>query len=240
MLTSRRFLLPAFLLPAGLCALAFADGSAIDKVYHPYVDPLEWELEWRVVHADQDPVSGKNNRQLHRLALGRAVFDTVFAELYLLGARTAQDDMNLQAYEVEIMWQLTEQGEYSLDYGLLFELEKVHGDDRWEYATTLLLEREMGRFSATANLGLGYEWGGYTDDEIETTLALQARYRYSARLEPALELYLGEDTRGLGPVLMGRERLGPARALRWEFGIVFGLEQATPDYTVRGLLEYEF
>lgn len=74
-------------------------------------------------------------------------------------------------------------------------------------------------------------------NEVETSLTLQ--YRYSPHFEPVLELYLGEDTRGLGPVAMGAQRLGTIKVLRWVAGIIFGIE-ATADYTLRAVLEYEF
>jgi hypothetical protein len=219
---------------------AQADGTAIDKVYRPYVEPLEWELEWRMTHEDDNPITREKRRQLHRLGLGKAVAETVFAEFYLIGAQSAEQSLELEAYEVELLWQLSEQGEYAVDYGLLFELEKEHHEDIWEYSTALLLEKEFGRFSATANLALTYEWGSDIDDELESALALQARYRYSSRFEPALELYTGQDTRALGPVIMGVERLGIMKALRWEVGAIFGVDSATPDYTLRAVLEYEF
>ncbi len=145
-----------------------------------------------------------------------------------------------RSLEVELLWQMSEQGEYAVDYGLLFELEKERDVGTWEYSTTLLLEKEIGRYSATANLGLIYEWGDEIDNEWETALALQGRYRYSPRFEPALEFYMAEDTLGLGPVLTGVERLGLMKALRWEAGIILGMDKDTADYTLRGVLEYEF
>lgn len=232
-------------LAASLCCLLLplqvhADGGVIDKIYHPYVNQLEWELEWRAVQQRQDPATGEARYQTHKLGLGRAVNEFVFAEIYLVGEASADRSLQVRAWEAEVLWQVSEQGEYLLDYGLLFELEKVRDDDIWEYATTLLLERELGRFSATANLGLVYEWGDDIADELETTAALQARYRQSPVLEPALELYLGEDTRALGPVLLGMARLGERQALRWEAGVVWGLDHTTADYSFRALLEYEF
>ncbi len=234
-------------LAVALCGLLWtfppqgrADGSVIDKIYHPYVEQLEWELEWRGVQQRDDPVSGEARHETHKLGLGRAVAEYVFAEVYLIGEASAERSLQVQAWEAEVLWQMSEQGEYLLDYGLLFELEKSRDEDIWEYSTTLLLERELGRFSATANLGLGYEWGDDIADELETTAALQARYRHSPALEPALELYLGEDTRALGPVLLGMARVGPRQALRWEAGVVWGLDQATADYSFRAVLEYEF
>lgn len=229
----------------GLClslsaATVWADGSAIDKVYHPYVEQLEWELEWRLTHADENPLTGEEREQTHRLGLGRAVSEFVFVEGYLIGENSADESLDLEAYEVEVLWQVSEQGEYFLDYGLLFELEKEHNVDIWEYATVLLLEKEFGRFSGTANLGVIYEWGDDISNEWETALALQARYRYSPRFEPALELYAGEDSLGAGPVLTGLEKLGTMKALRWEAGVILGMDSDTADYTLRAVLEYEF
>jgi hypothetical protein len=80
----------------------------------------------------------------------------------------------------------------------------------------------------------------FIDDEWESAVSLQMRYRYSPGLEPALEVYLGPDTTGLGPVLMGVERLGVQKALRWQLGVIFGMERETPDYTLRAVLEFEF
>ncbi len=135
---------------------------------------------------------------------------------------------------------MSEQGEYVVDWALLFELERESDNDIWEYSTAVLLEKEFGRFSTTANIGVTYEWGDDIGNEVETSLALQYRYRYSPRFEPALELYLGQDTRGFGPVAMGAQRLGTMKALRWEAGIIFGMDNDTADYTLRAVLEYEF
>ncbi|MEH6590676.1 MAG: hypothetical protein V7746_10485 [Halioglobus sp.] len=227
---------------AGTSIACWSDGSVIDKVYHPYVEQLEWELEWRMVYQDENPVTGVERGQSHRLGLGHAFGEYFFAEAYLIGQRSSQESFELEAYEVEALWQLSEQGEFALDYGLLFELEKERNADIWEYATVLLLEKEFNRFSATANLGVIYEWGDDIENEWETTLALQGRYRMSPRLEPALEMYMGENTLGAGPVLMGVERIGSAgaNAFRWEAGVIFGLDSDTSDYTLRALLEYEF
>jgi hypothetical protein len=219
---------------------ARADGLAIDKVYHPYVDPLAWELEWRAFHADHNPVSGRDRAETHRLGLSHAVAPHLALEGYLLGKRSAREDFDLSGYEIEALWQLTEQGERALDYGLLFELEKSHRDEFGEAATTLLLEKEFGRLSATGNLELAYEWGGDIRDEWETGLALQARYRQRPEFEPGMEFYLADNTNGLGPLVQGMFRLGLQKNLHYEAGLILGMDSNTPDYTLRMLLEYEF
>jgi hypothetical protein len=217
-----------------------ADGSAVDKVYHPYVEQLEWELEWRMIQEDENAVTGVERQQIHKFGLGKAVSEFVFVEAYLIGEQSADESFDIEAYEVELLWQMSEQGEFAVDYGLLFEIEKANSLDVWEVSSALLLEKELGRYSATANVVLAYEWGDKIDDEFETALALQGRYRYSPRFEPAMEFFLGEDTSALGPAIMGMERLGLARAVRWELGVVFALNDDTPDYTFRAVLEYEF
>jgi len=218
---------------------ALADGIVIDKIYHPYVQPLEREFEWRATLQNRQP-GRPDDLQLYRFAYGQALGDRWFAEIYLLGSRSDADSFDVEAYEVEAQWQLTEQGEYWADWGMVFELEKETGKSAWEFSTGLLAEKEWGRWSGTANLFVMHEWGEDVDDETETRLGLQARYRYSPAFEPALEIYSGEDTRGIGPAMLGQIRLGGRRSLRWEAGAIFGVDSKSPDTTLRFLLEFEF
>jgi len=55
-----------------------------------------------------------------------------------------------------------------------------------------------------------------------------------------VEVYSGEDTRGIGPAVLGQLPLGGKRQLRWEAGAIFGLDSKSPDTTLRFLLEFEF
>ncbi len=221
-----------------LASNAIADGITIDKVYHPYVQPLERELELRWLKYDDDK---SNNNQAYRLGLGKSFAPNWFAEAYIIGEKNnVNNDSTVSAYELEAIWQLTEQGEYSADWGLLFEIERQTDESIWEGSTTLLIEREWGRTVGTANLTLGLEAGSDIDSELETAAAMQVRYRYSRALEPALELYVSSSTLGLGPVLMGENRFGNRKKLRWEFGVIAGLSDKTPNATLRALAEYEF
>jgi len=216
-----------------------ADGLVIDKIYHPYVQPLEREFEGRAIWQDEQP-GRPDNLQMYRFAYGQAFGDRWFGELYLVGRNASGESFGIEAYEVELQRQLTEQGEYWADWGLLLELEKRRDLDAWEFSTALLAEKEWGRWSGTANLFLLCEWGEDVKDEIETQLGLQARYRLSPAFEPAVEIYSGEDTRGIGPAVMGQVRLGGRRQLRWEAGAIFGVDSKSADTTLRFLLEFEF
>jgi hypothetical protein len=235
-------------LPAALFLLLFAlipirasaDGFAVDKVYHPYVQPLEREIELRSLYLNDDD-EAIDGGQVHRLGLGKSLNDRLFAEFYLIGKKESSGrSFSLYAYEAELKWQLTEQGEYFADWGLLFELETERDDDVWEYATAVLVAKEFGRWTGTVNLSAIYEWGDDVDNEWESQLASQLRYRYSRYFEPALELYSGDSDKGFGPVALGDVRFASGRKLHWEAGVIFGMDSDSPDQTFRALLEYEF
>ena len=127
---------------------AIADGMVVDKVYHPYVLPNEREFEWRLMSRQTD-----NNTLLgQRIAYGQSLSETVMLEGYLIGEKTETEDFGLQAYEVEVRWMLTEQGELWADWGMLFEVEKQHKSNDWEVTTGIIFEKEFGRTSLTMNL----------------------------------------------------------------------------------------
>lgn len=233
---ARRLILSLLVLCSGQ---SLADGIVIDKVYHPYVQPLEQELEWRMIYQDEQP-SAEDNLWVYQLAYGRSLNDRWFVEAYLVGEKSDEESFGIEAYELEAKWQLTEQGEFWADFGLLFELEKEVNEDVWEFGTALLLEKEWGKWSAAANFWVLNEWGSDINDELETSLNLQARYRYSQAFEPAIEFYSGQDARGLGPAFMGQVKMGNRQRLRWEAGVIFGLDSTSPNRTLRFLLEFEF
>tara|TARA_R110001606_G_scaffold399222_2_gene582492 strand:- start:153753 stop:154442 length:690 start_codon:yes stop_codon:yes gene_type:complete len=217
------------LIGISLASVVNADGLMIDKVYHPYVQQLEREIEWRMISADGE--------QKHRLGLGKSVSDRLFVEGYLI---VSNKETSIDAYEAEAKWQLTEQGEYAVDWGVIFELEKDRYDNNWELASGLLMEKEWGSWTGSANLWAIYEWGDTIKSELESALALQARYRYSRYFEPALEFYSGQNTRGLGPAIMGDVKFSAGKKLHWEVGSIIGLDSTTPDNTWRLLTEFEF
>ena len=216
-----------------------ASGIIIDKIYHPYVQPLEQELEWRAIYQDEQPFSA-DDIWLYQLAYGRSLNERWFAEFYLVGGKSADQSFEIEAYELEAKWQLTEQGELWADWGMLFELEKEANEDVWEFATAVLAEKEWGKWSGAANFYVLHDWGSDIENEWATKLNLQARYRYAQAFEPAIEFYSGENTRALGPAFLGQVNIGNRQRLSWEFGAIFGLDSESPDTTLRFLLEFEF
>ncbi len=236
-----KYLLIIFISASGIIhsPIICSDGSFIDKVYHPYVQPHEKEFEWRgSVHKDPDQL--KDNIQQYRFAYGQSLNERWFAEIYLIGEKNQEQDFKLSAIELEALWQLTEQGEYDQDWGMLFEIEHEWDNDVSEVSSALLIEQQWGKWVATANLYLIYEWGSKIDNELETAMALQGRYRYSKAIEPAIEFYSSDTSEGIGPVLLGSFKLSGRKQIRWEAGVIFGLDNETADQTFKLLLEFEF
>lgn len=218
------------------CSQVLADGIVIDKVYHPYVLPNETEFEWRMLSRQTED----GNLLGQRVAFGKSLNESLMLEAYLVGEKTETEDFGLQAYEVELRWMVSEQGEQWADWGMLFEIEKLHQSDDWEFTTGVLFEKEFGRTSLTMNAFVVYEWGENIENELETEFRLKYRYRWMPELQPAIEIYSGEEFFGIGPAFMGIYRIDGQKQVKWEAGFISEISQSGKDHSFRLALEYEF
>lgn len=212
--------------------------AEIGRVYHPYVEPMEREIEWRSNFID-DPDSEDHSDQKHWLGVGYSINERWFVEASVIAEKDNGESLDVEGFELEAKRQLTEQGEYWADWGVLFELERETSDNVWEVAVSGLMEKEIGPTSLAANLSAIYEYGSGIDNEFETAAALQWRWRYAQQFEPAIEYHAGDNLAAAGPVGMGMFRVGRQK-LKWQLGALFGVDSDTPDTTYRVLFEYEF
>ncbi|HEY9042974.1 MAG TPA: hypothetical protein VIN66_12415 [Rheinheimera sp.] len=231
--------LGAMLLVLLFSAATLADGRVVDKVYHPYVQPLEREFEYRALYQRQTD-HPDNNALAQKLGYGFSLGNNMAFSFYLLAERVMPEDYTLASYEAELRWMLTEQGQYSWDWGLLFEVEHYQQTDNNEFTTGLLVEKEFEHTSLTVNALLVYEWGQNVPSELETEFRLQYRYRFMPALQPSVEIYSGENYKGAGPGFMGVYKFSPTQQLKWEAAMVFALDNDTIDRTFRFALKYEF
>ncbi len=217
---------------------AIAGGSSIAKIENPYVQQLEHEFEYEGLFLDTSQT--QNLEQLHRFEYGQALSDRWLVEFGVSAEELENDSLELNSYEIEAKYQITEQGEFNNDWGVIFELEKANGEDEWELGATLIALHEWQNWLGTANLKLEYEFGSDTEIELEPSLATQLRYRYKPSLEPALELFADEDGVSLGAALVGQVRLKNAKKIYWETGVFSGLSSDQADIGLRVNFEYEF
>lgn len=211
--------------------------AEMNRVYHPYVEQNERELEYGFTLRDL----GGDQVLLNRAGIGYAWNDKIFTEVYLLTESINHEGEQVRGYEVELKWQITEQGEYWADWGLLLEAGTAKDINSHELAAGVLWEKELAsRWVATANAIAEYEYGGDITDEFETALRAQLRYRYSMAIEPAFEFYLDDQDWAAGPALMGTVKFSGRKQVRWELGLLFGLNEDTPESSLRGGIEFEF
>ena len=222
--------------------LALSDGMAVSKIYHPYVNPIEWEFESRTFLREEDTLTGETDDLVQLIGLGHALSDRVFAEAYLIASDDPlTDDIEWVGMELEALVQLSEQGEYSIDYGLLVEYERDWALNNNELVVKGLMEREFGRYSLTLNPGIAYEWGDTRQDEFETKLSSLLRYRYRPHMEPGFEIHLGQAAKVAGPSIGGQFRLSArGTSVSYDLGAFFPLDEDSPEHTVRLQVEYEF
>ena len=134
-----------------------------------------------------------------------------------------------------------------MDTGLYLELEKgAHKGDSNNFETKLLLEKDIGKFTSTANLKLQHEFGPNAESGWGSGVALATRYRYDKMFEPGIEYYgdfgkfsdnlsFSEQGHQIGPVVQGK--IGP---VRYDTGVLAGISTEAPDVTAKLNLEYEF
>jgi hypothetical protein len=210
--------------------------AEMNRLYQPYVEQGERELEygatWRNV--------GDDYLLLQRMGVGYAWAERISTEVYLLTESMAAGGEKLRGYEAELKWQLTEQGEYWADWGLLFEAGSTRDTHQHELAVTLLMAKDLGSWVGTLNTIVEYEFGSAIESEFETALRAQIRYRYRPAIEPALEFYWSEQDVGAGPMISGVQKLATYKQLRWELAWIFGLNQETPKHSLRLGVEFEF
>ena len=216
-----------------------ADG--IDKVYSPYVEWLKTEVEWFGLVRD----NGQSERkQTHKLGVGKAVSEKWFVEGYVhldnLEPHEDSDRYDVDALEMEIKWQITEQGEYAQDWGLLIELEDSVDDDFHELSTVLLIAQEIDRWVILTNIAGKYQWGTESREQGEAEISAQIRYRFRQIFEPAMEIHIADSIQALGPLIAGDFTVGAGKNLHWEMGLFFDMSDPGKKRTFKAGLEYDF
>lgn len=236
---------------AGLLAVSqpqYAEAAPF-KVYSPRVVKGENEIEYRGFHdIDKDDV--RDGGEKHAFAIGRGFTDYWFSEFYSVYAKDPGASFKHDALEWENLFQLSEQGKYWADFGLLTEYELTdHGPD--EIAIAPIIEKTVDRWVGTLNLFFERQVG--SEAESRTTLAYAARLKYllHPQFEPAVEFF-GEpghiDRFGsfngqehwAGPAFYGQIGLGGTSKLLYSAAYLFGETSVSSDNRAILRLEYEF
>jgi len=149
----------------------------------------------------------------------------------------------------ENTFELTEPGEYWIDTAVFAELDvgRDHTPDNTLFG--LLVGKTVGHVEGTANFLLHKDFGGNQGlTPLGFAYSDQTKYRIIPAFEPGIEIY--GDTQGrekfadqqlsVGPGIFGKIPTYDAQALKYQLAYLRGATPATPDNTVRWLVEYEF
>jgi len=234
-----------------LLLLTAPRAEATQKVYSPYVEKGELELEVRS-HIDSDDDDSKDGARKDKYEIGYGITDWWFSSVFFEYEKSPGGKLHHEATAWENIFQLTDPGKYWLDVGFYLEYEApVDGGNPDKLETKLLLEKAVGRFVNTANIKLEREIGGGASNDIGLGYAWRTKYRMQPEFEPGIELYgdLGtldnielnsKQEAQIGPVVAGKFSLGGRSKIGYEAGYLFGLNSATADGSVKWLLEYEY
>jgi high-affinity iron transporter len=237
------------LLGVGSLFIVTPRADAAHIVYSPVVEEGEVAIEFRG-HRDIDSRDEIDGGEQFKLDLEYT--PTAWWRTELLGEWEKEPGESLEATEVawENVFQLTPQGKYWMDFGVLAEYAhslEDDGEDALELG--LLGEKQFASTVLTANLKFEREFDGGAETEME--YAARYRWRVSRAFEPGVEFYGGLGDWGdngsfsshehqAGPSVMGKLGAGTHSAFKYEAAVLIGLNDESPDTTVRFLLEYEF
>lgn len=220
------------------------------KVYSPYVEYGEWELEFRGSRSFDDKEE-KDNAHGTVYELAYSPTTRWHTAVFLVAEREPREEFAPTEFAWENLFQLTEPGEYWLDLGTYVEYSKglKHSDDHaleWK----VLAEKTIGRWTFTANPIFVKEFSGGQDPDVEFEYAWGTHYRLRPEFEPGFEAFgkigeidnansLAAQEHFIGPDVRGRLHLGKRNQLVYNLGYLFGVTAPAPTGTVKLELEYE-
>lgn len=227
------------------CARTVCAGPA-DYVYTPTVEYGEREIDIKYGDA-----SAGNRTQVSSVGLGYGAAEYWFTEVYLKQERNGSAIANLTEWENK--FQLTDTGEYPVDFGFVTELEApLTSNTPWEFKVGGLLQSEFGKLQLNGNV-LFKRAFGLAGSSYDTQLLYQwqAKYRWQPVLEFGVQGFgeLGkwndwdkqaDQNHCIGPAVFGKFALGNRQAVKYNAAWLFGASDAAPDHTLRMQVEYEF
>ena len=241
------------------CEIAAAVALAMAQTARA-AEPSDYVLMPQVVYGEREidlkagSFSGPGPRaSAGSIALGLSPTTYWLTELYTAFARSGGAGTRFDAIEWENRFQLTDPGEYAIDWGSVIEVEKPHAAGSGGNLTLgPLMQGEMAdRFQWNFNPLLSRNLAGPAGAATQLGYQMQLKYRYRKSFEFGVQGFgdlgpwyhwaaLEQQTHRLGPAIFGKVPLAGRRVLAYNAGWLFGLVPGAPSDTVRAQVEIEF
>lgn len=238
-----RLLTALALLTAALAWNTAARASDDFIVYSPYVTEGQSEVEFRA-HQQFDGDTALNGERAYVISVAHAFTDWWHPEIYLGGYEREPGGPNqLQGYEFENIFQLTDQGRYWADLGFIasYEYNTQPGvPGVLEFGP--LFEKHDGRIMQRLNFIWEKEVGAGASRMYAFRATYATSYSITPGIAPGLEAYYrpADDSRQLGPALYGEITSARGNEFEYSFAYLLGLNRGAPDRVLAVRLEYEF
>lgn len=243
---------PAALLALTACTLIWLPHTARAadyQVYSPTVVLGESEFEARAFNSwGTGPETGTG--QGLKFSYAHAFTNWWSTELYATSEKEYGETLKLEEFEWENRFQLTPQGKYWVNVGLLNENEIPRfSNDPYVVKFGPILGKDFGRFSALLNLLATHEYGNNAQSGVGLEYRARLTYRWRRKISPLVEAYgqpvgrigaYGQPRNQIGPGVTGQFLVGAGKSLRYGVVALFGASRSAPDSTLVLRLEYEF
>lgn len=229
-----------------------ANASPADYIYTPHVERGEKEIDLKL---GQESHSG-DKASAGSLGLGYGLNDFWFSEIYGKWEGGSGEATKLKAFEWENKFQLTPQGKYPVDIGLVTELEVPRDSaERREFKIGSLFQTDYGRTQLNANLLLERKFGGSQKSNYGNQWEAGYQWQIKYRARPVFEYGLqgfgnvgpwndwaatDKQEHLAGPAVFGHISLSGRQKIVYNAALLAGLNKSAPDYRVRFQGEYEF
>ena len=230
-----------------------AKAAASDYVLTPIVEEGEREIDFKAgfARARDGTRTGQQS-----IGFGWGVNSFWFTELYAKWHQQPGAISGFDAWEWENRFQLTETGKYPVDIGLLLEIERPKDrSEGYEYRWGPLFQADLNNVVDGLQANLNLLWQKHVRLAGGEPARLFTQWQLKMRWRPELEYGIQgfgdlgpwrgsaagtERPQNAGPAIFGRVKLGPHQTVKYNAGLLFGLNRDAPRQTLRMQAEFEW